>query len=378
MPCDPAKPTAASLPNTWTQTIVIASHCVGLTLPGMIDEPGSFSGIAISPMPQRGPDASQRTSFAIFISAPASVRSAARDVDERVVRGQGGELVRRPTRNGWPVSRAILPRRGRAELGARSARCRPPCRRSRGRTARASRRRTSRGAWSICATQPPISWPSVIGVASCRWVRPILTTSANASAFAASVSRRRSTPGTSASSICSTDGDVHRGRERVVGRLAPVDVVVRVHRRLRPTLAAGELDRAVGDHLVGVHVDLRARPGLEHDEREVVVERRRRSPRRRRGTISSTFSGGSCPSSPFAMRRALLQDAERADHGTGEAEPVDADREVLDRPLGLRPPVTVGRHLDRPHRVGLGAKRGHGPEDMPMLRPVRQQRTRPI
>ena len=76
LPCVPAKPTVASLPKTRVTTIVIASDWVGLTLPGMIDEPGSFSGIRSSPMPVRGPDASHRTSFAIFISAPASVRSA--------------------------------------------------------------------------------------------------------------------------------------------------------------------------------------------------------------------------------------------------------------------------------------------------------------
>ena len=50
--------------------------CVGLTLPGMIELPGSFSGIASSPMPQRGPEASQRTSLAIFMSEAASVLSA--------------------------------------------------------------------------------------------------------------------------------------------------------------------------------------------------------------------------------------------------------------------------------------------------------------
>ena len=37
------------------QTITIASHWVGLTLPGMIDEPGSFAGSVSSPSPQRGP-----------------------------------------------------------------------------------------------------------------------------------------------------------------------------------------------------------------------------------------------------------------------------------------------------------------------------------
>jgi hypothetical protein len=36
--------TATSLPITWQASIVSASHCVGLTLPGMIELPGSFSG----------------------------------------------------------------------------------------------------------------------------------------------------------------------------------------------------------------------------------------------------------------------------------------------------------------------------------------------
>ena len=56
--------------------MVMASHCVGFTLPGMMDEPGSFSGRVSSPKPQRGPEASQRMSLAIFISEAASVLSA--------------------------------------------------------------------------------------------------------------------------------------------------------------------------------------------------------------------------------------------------------------------------------------------------------------
>ena len=84
-PCEPPKATATSLPKTCTATIVIASHWVGLTLPGMIELPGSFSGILISPKPFRGPDASHRTSLAIFISEPAKVRSDAGGRDQRVV-----------------------------------------------------------------------------------------------------------------------------------------------------------------------------------------------------------------------------------------------------------------------------------------------------
>ena len=44
LPCEPAIPMVLSFPITCTQTIVIASLCVGFTFPGMIDDPGSFSG----------------------------------------------------------------------------------------------------------------------------------------------------------------------------------------------------------------------------------------------------------------------------------------------------------------------------------------------
>ena len=67
-------------------------------------------------------------------------------------------------------------------------------------------------------------------------------------------------------------GDVHRGGEGVVGGLRPVDVVVGVHGRLAAEHAAGHLDGAVGDDLVGVHVGLCARSCLPNAQREVVVE----------------------------------------------------------------------------------------------------------
>ena len=75
-PWEPATPTVTSLPKTCTQTIVMASDCVGLTFPGMIEEPGSFSGSSSSPRPERGPEPSHRMSFAIFMSETASVRRA--------------------------------------------------------------------------------------------------------------------------------------------------------------------------------------------------------------------------------------------------------------------------------------------------------------
>src|SRR3954452_21980820 len=66
----------ASLPTTWAATISTASGITGLTLPGMIELPGCRLGIEISPMPQRGPEASQRTSLAILVSEAGSVLKA--------------------------------------------------------------------------------------------------------------------------------------------------------------------------------------------------------------------------------------------------------------------------------------------------------------
>ena len=70
-----AKPMVVSLPSTWQASIDSASHCVGLTLPGMIELPGSLAGKRTSANPARGPDPSRRRSLAIFIKATARVFS---------------------------------------------------------------------------------------------------------------------------------------------------------------------------------------------------------------------------------------------------------------------------------------------------------------
>ena len=57
-------------------TMVIASDWVGLTLPGMIEEPGSFSGRISSPKPERGPEPRKRMSLAILKRSAASALSA--------------------------------------------------------------------------------------------------------------------------------------------------------------------------------------------------------------------------------------------------------------------------------------------------------------
>ena len=67
-------------------------------------------------------------------------------------------------------------------------------------------------------------------------------------------------------------GNVHDGREGVVGGGGHVDVVIGVDRLLTAHGSAEDLNGAVGDDFVGVHVGLGARTGLPHDERKVVDE----------------------------------------------------------------------------------------------------------
>ena len=66
--------------------------------------------------------------------------------------------------------------------------------------------------------------------------------------------------------------DMHGGGKAVVRRLAHIDVIVRMDRRFRAECAAKPLVRAIGDHLVDVHVGLRAGSGLPDHQRELIVE----------------------------------------------------------------------------------------------------------
>ena len=86
--------------------MIMASHWVGLTLPGMIDEPGSFSGRFSSPSPLRGPEPSQRMSSAILIRDAASVRSAPLVMTSASWAARAANLLGAVT-NGSPVSSAM-------------------------------------------------------------------------------------------------------------------------------------------------------------------------------------------------------------------------------------------------------------------------------
>ena len=140
-------------------------------------------------------------------------------------------------------------------------------------------------------------------------------------------------------------GDVHRGGKRIVRGLTVIHIVVGMHWLLRANHAAGKLDGAIGNHLVRVHVGLRARPCLKHDQRKLTVP-----------TAVNHLLGGTHDQIDFVLRqlaqfpvgqgRTFLQDAERPDDRPAPAETLDPDGEVDVRPLGLCAPQMVCGNLD--------------------------------
>jgi hypothetical protein len=157
---------------------------------------------------------------------------------------------------------------------------------------------------------------------------------------------------------------VHRRRKAVVGRLAFVDVVVRVDRLLSAAFSGEDLVCAPGDYLVGVHVRLGARSGLPDDQGKLAVEIAASDLARR---LLDHFGnlrvepGNTCVN----PRCGLLDETQRMNDLDRHllARP---EREILDRSLGLRAPITIGGDLDRPEAVAFGAGRGAGHSICPL------------
>ena len=75
-PACAASVTVRSLPSTWNIAMSSISASTGLTLPGMIDDPGCTAGSRISSNPVAGPEESRRKSLAMRIKSCANVRTA--------------------------------------------------------------------------------------------------------------------------------------------------------------------------------------------------------------------------------------------------------------------------------------------------------------
>ena len=117
--------------------MVSASACVGLTLPGMIELPGSFSGMRSSPRPERGPEASRRTSLAIFDQRGGErLRARRARAPAPRVPPSAANLFGAGRTAGRSRRRPALQRPWPRTPGACSGRCRPRCRRARAHTGR--------------------------------------------------------------------------------------------------------------------------------------------------------------------------------------------------------------------------------------------------
>jgi hypothetical protein len=150
--------------------------------------------------------------------------------------------------------------------------------------------------------------------------------------------------------------NVHRRRKGVVRGLRHVDVVIRMHRLLAAERRAGVLAAPIGNHLVDVHVELR--PAARHPDvkrehfpmlaGEDLVARRNDQPV---DSIIEPAGGVVC------MRRGFFQDGIGLDHFTRHQ--IRANAEMLERTLRLGTPELIGGDTDLAEAVGFDAELAH-------------------
>ena len=140
-------------------------------------------------------------------------------------------------------------------------------------------------------------------------------------------------------------------RDHVVGRLAQVDVVVGVHQP-RTQVAAQDLRGPVGDHLVGVGVGRRARPGLEDVQHEMVVVL---AVRDLLGRLDNGVSDRWIEDAEvhIGLGGGQLDQPQRPYELPGKAQV--ADGEVQNRPHGRRAVKSVGGDFHLTHGIAFDA-----------------------
>ena len=158
-------------------------------------------------------------------------------------------------------------------------------------------------------------------------MRPTFRTCSNDAAFASSAAD--SARADSISGLRAREQrEPRRGREDVVGRLAHVDVVVRVHAGVRAARLAEDLRRAVREHLVRVHVVRGAGAGLVDVHHELIAQAAGKH--FVRGRDDRLRHAGLQPTEPaVGLGGAFLHEHGGGDEIGMRAHP--ADRKVLER-----------------------------------------------
>ena len=338
--------------------MVSASLWVGFTLPGMIDEPGSFSGSRSSPRPARGPDPSQRMSFAIFMRLVASVLSAPEvktvaswpasaanlfgALDERQAR-----QLRDPPRDAVGELRVAVQAGAHGRAAERDL-------------VQPGQRRLEPGDVAVELRHVAAELLAERERHRVLEVRPadLDDVESNSARFASRASRRARTDGMRSSTIamatamCSAVGNVSlldwlrfTWSFGWIGCLPP--------RAPAATSFARPAMTSLTFMFVWVPEPVcQTRSGNSPAEPAVGDLRRRRGDQ-------LVLLGGQQAELRVDARGGELEDPEGADDPVGHH--VAPDREVVERALGLRGPVVVGRYVDLAHRVRLGPGRGAAP-----------------
>ncbi|MPN17606.1 hypothetical protein SDC9_164961 [bioreactor metagenome] len=143
----------------------------------------------------------------------------------------------------------------------------------------------------------------------------------------------------------------------VIARLALVHVIVGVHQARFATLAAQQFAGALGQHLVDVHVGLRARARLPDHQRELVRMLSTNHLVRRSHDGLGLFLVEQSQLLIHRGRRALDL-RERMDDFLRLS--LAADLEILNRALRLRTPQLVRGNVDQTESVFLLPDSSHG------------------
>ena len=221
-------------------------------------------------MPARGPQAYQRTSFAIFISAPARVRRAPLTLTMPSCAESAANLLGAET-NGLAGFLCDSPGGHFAEAGIGIEAC-ANCRAS-------DCQRVNPGQSLANAVERLVElrYPAGDQLAEgerCRVLKvrpPHHDNIAISLGFLVEDVTKPAYRRNQAVFDRLDRGNVHRGWKGIVRRLTVIHIIIGMNRLLRADRAASKLDRPVGDHFVGVHVGLRAGTGLEHNQRKLFV-----------------------------------------------------------------------------------------------------------
>ncbi|KAH3670745.1 hypothetical protein OGAPHI_001261 [Ogataea philodendri] len=140
-------------------------------------------------------------------------------------------------------------------------------------------------------------------------------------------------------------GNVHHCWESVVRRLRHVDMIVRMNGFFRAKSSAQNLNGSVTDHLVGVHVGLGSRTGLENNQWKMV---NKLSIGNLSGSLFDCVSQFRVQHTKLLVDSGsgFLQDSKSMHNWSRHDLSWTSDLEVLQRSLGLGSPILVVSNLD--------------------------------